>query len=167
MSNHITTLDFSDLEPIQVEFSIGGKSYVMFEATADAAVKYRNRIARSASFADGKLAKVENPADAETLLVSLCLFEKVVTKDGSTGLKPVTEAQVRGFQQRIQRRLFDELIKISELGAEETRESLLATIQVAQEKLAKMDEEGISNRQRSDLKNELNGMEESSCTVES
>jgi hypothetical protein len=35
-------LDFSDLTPIEFPFSYKGKKYVLCEASADAASKYRN-----------------------------------------------------------------------------------------------------------------------------
>lgn len=137
---HDPELDFSDLEPVEIEFELFGESYLLREATADAAVKYRNAIARSASFSDGKVTAVTNIANIEPLLVSLCVF-KLGKPDanGNRAITPLTETTVRNWPSRLLAPLYKRIKEISELDDPVTRESLEKIIEDAQAKLAELD----------------------------
>jgi hypothetical protein len=130
-------LDFSDLTPIEFPFSYKGKKYVLCEASADAASKYRNALLKNAKPGpDGRLASYGEMAEAELVLVAGCLFEAYPDKDGAEKRRPVTVQQLREFPNRVTKPLFERAQKISELMPEkETREVLLKRISEASKKL--------------------------------
>lgn len=131
MTTDTEPLDFSDLAPrYEPVRGPDGRNYILMEATADAAVRYRNAAARAGKWADGKVVGFENIADAEPLLVALCLAE---TNDrGEMRLKhdntPITVAEglIRKWPHRVLKRLFDRVKVLSpDLFPELTREELV------------------------------------------
>jgi hypothetical protein len=109
------TLNFDDLQPIEVPFNYLGKKYVMKEASGDTGCKYRNRLLNSTRMSgEGKPIGFTNYADVEPYLVSLCVFERVDSNDKSKD-KPVKEAEVRSWQNRVVKELHEKIIKISDL----------------------------------------------------
>lgn len=124
-------MNFESIEPISIPVTIAGKNYVLKEATADVACKYRNIILKSTKLnVDGRVTSMEGLADAEPFLVSLCLFEV----DGDK-LKPVPITTIRSWPNRIQKALFAEAKNISELDEKETEAILQKRIKDSQEKL--------------------------------
>jgi hypothetical protein len=100
-----------DLSVREVPVRMGGRRYLLREATAAAACQYRNAVLRSTRLdQDGKPEYVDGLADAGPVLVAGCLFEV----DGD-GLKPVPLATVRGLPSRVQEQLFDRAKRLSEL----------------------------------------------------
>jgi hypothetical protein len=84
---------------------------------------------------------MEGLADAEPLLVSLCLFEAL--RDGSGN--PVSERNVplvtvKSWPNRVQKRLFDWVREKSDLNPAETKESLRKQIAEAQKRLRELEE---------------------------
>jgi Asp-tRNA(Asn)/Glu-tRNA(Gln) amidotransferase C subunit len=125
---------FDDLEPIEVPYRIDGTLYVLREASGDAAVKYRNACMRAARFSEGKIAGIEGAADAEPLLVSLCLYKAdkdgnvPVDRQGNADPRWLVPAQtIKRWPQRVQKALFAKVKAISRLEEDdtETEESLL------------------------------------------
>lgn len=105
-------LDFNDLSPIEVPVSIDGRSYILREATGDAACRYRNALLACTQLGpEGKPSSVKGMADAEPLLVSLCLFDDAG--------KPVSGPTIRKWPARVLKALFDKATEISQLGEEE------------------------------------------------
>lgn len=133
-SDILSGIDFSDLTPIEIPVKIGSKSYVLREASGDVACRYRNKLLQSTRFSDGKPSSIEGMADAEPLLISLCLWEKYDDK-GATKERPVLLQEVRSWPSKIQKKLFDTAKRISELDEEETEESLLKIMRDTQKKL--------------------------------
>jgi hypothetical protein len=121
-----------DLEPQQVKVKIKDKHYHLREASADAAVKFRNATLKAAKMSDGKVVGMENLADAEPLLVSLCLYkagkdeELVLAPDGNPDSRQLVPQQtIRGWPDRTQKVLFDKIKEMSPtLEGKETLESL-------------------------------------------
>src|SRR6516162_4324851 len=59
-------LDYSDLTPVEVPVKIGGKRYILREASGDAAVRYHNANLKVYRYNDaGKLIGMEGTADTE------------------------------------------------------------------------------------------------------
>lgn len=66
--------DFSDLTPVtKAVKNLGKRNYLLHEASTDAAKKYKNCQYASAKYGDGKLERIEGRADADPLLLSLCI----------------------------------------------------------------------------------------------
>src|SRR5262245_33468395 len=86
-------LNFDDLTPVEVPVSIAGKKYILREASADAASRWRNSLMRVTKLGtDGKATFTGEAADTSTFLVSLCLFQP--DKDGAF-TKPVHIAVIK------------------------------------------------------------------------
>lgn len=100
-----------DPDPKSVPVTIGGRKYLLKEATADAAVRYRNAAARAARMTDGKVTGVDGIAEAEPLLVANCLFE--LRGDGGTG-PLVSVTTIKGWAVRVQKQLFDRIKEMSD-----------------------------------------------------
>lgn len=114
----MTEIDLGDLQPIEVPYKLGGKSYILKEASGDAVCKYRNALMKSAKMGDDlRVTSVDGIADVEPLLVSLCLFE--VTEKGH---RPVSTADVRAWPNRVQKALFEKVKEISDLEDKEAKE---------------------------------------------
>lgn len=105
------SLEF-DLELKEIKVKIGAENYVLREATSEVAVKYR-RFIISSRRTDGKGYKVDL-AEAEPVLVSMCLFKE----DG----KLAGEAFVKKLPERILKTLFikaRDMSKMNESGDKE------------------------------------------------
>lgn len=129
-------MNFDDILPVAVDVSIGSKPYILREASGEAARAYRNAVLRAArpSKDGSRLTLGEGMPEAETLLVSLCLFE--ITDKGE---RPVRKQTILEWPNRVQNDLFDRAKQISKgLVNEETEESLLKEIADAQEKLSNL-----------------------------
>lgn len=125
---------FDDPDPKHVTVTIGKESYKLFEASADAAVRFRNSAARAAVLKDGKVVGVNGVADSEVVLVGNCLFH--VNSDGSSG-PPVSEHKIRGWKVSVLKRLFDRVKEISDgLVDPATPEALREQIAELQRQLA-------------------------------
>lgn len=66
-------LNFDDLAPKEIPASIGGKKYILRQASEGAAVAYRNAALKAAKMVDGKIVGMDGVANAEPLLVSMCI----------------------------------------------------------------------------------------------
>lgn len=101
------------------------KKYALYEASGDAATKFRNDLIKDATFVDGKLSKVGKAANAEPLLVSLCLFEIIQNNNGDEVERPVPEAVVKKWPARVQKALFDRIKEISDLDEQSPEKQTL------------------------------------------
>lgn len=83
------TLDFDvdDLAPRSIRVKLGGRDYVLKEASEEAAVRYHNHVMKGARLEDGKVTSITDMASAEPALLASCLFEMRVDKDGSPKLR--------------------------------------------------------------------------------
>lgn len=109
-------LVFDDLEPQQREFEYKGKTYILTEASADAAAKYRNASLRAAKMNDGKITGMDGLADAEPILVARCVFEagenKELRLDGQGNANVqflVPLPKVLGWPDKLVSRLYNEV----------------------------------------------------------
>lgn len=72
-------IDYDDLEPCGVTVTLGKgekkKTYILREATADVAVKYKNRNLAAVRMQDGEVVGVGDQAEADLYLVASCLCE--------------------------------------------------------------------------------------------
>ena len=105
-----------DLPVLEIAVSIGADKYVLREASGDAACRYRNKITSCAKRV-GEEMIVDGPiADAEPLLVSLCLF--AVDAAGVVSVQHVSEQTVRAWPLRVVKTLFEKIQEISPLETE-------------------------------------------------
>lgn len=106
-------LVFDDLAPAERPVRIAGKDYVLREASAETARRYRACSIRGAS-ADkdsGRYTLGDGIGDLEIILVAGCLFERA-GPDGTT-LRQVPEATVRGWPARVVTPLADAVLDLS------------------------------------------------------
>lgn len=130
-------LNFDDLAPIEIPVKVGGKAYLLREASGDAACKWRNALLKATRLGpEGKPVSIDGMADTEPLLISLCLFETADNGDGSrTATKPVSIATIRSWPARVQAKLFAKCKDISALDETETEEALRKRLEDTQRKL--------------------------------
>ena len=117
-----------DLEIIEVPVMLGGKSFVLKEATGAAACKYRNAMLGHTVLGEsGKPVSIKGMADIEPLLVSLCLFEIITNEDSDQIVeKQLTVKDVGKWPAKVVTSLFEKAKEISNLSDEEdTEESLV------------------------------------------
>lgn len=140
----MSELDFGDLTPIELHVRIGGQPYLLREASGEAACKFENaRLERTQFSAEGKVCGLKGMSDIEPLLVSLCLFQQQKLLN-DTLWRPVAEATIRTWPNRVVDRLFKKCKEISGLDAkEDTVASLVAERAEIDIKLAKL--EGAPN----------------------
>lgn len=132
-----TTYDpmtFDDPDPRFVEVTVGKEHFRLYEASADAALRFRNCAARAARLKDGKVVGVDGVADSELVLVSNCLFD--VKPGGEVGM-PVSEHRIRGWKVAVLKGMFDRVKEMSDgLVDPATPEALREQITSLQEQLA-------------------------------
>lgn len=133
-NNDLSRLE--DLSPIEIPFTYQKVEYVLVEANNDAAVKWRNELMKAARMKDGEVVSVNNMADTEPFLVSMCLFR--LKEDGKTRVA-MTIPQVRALPNKVVQKLHAKVIEISEL--KETGLSLDDKITNAEKELAKLREQ--------------------------
>jgi hypothetical protein len=139
-------LNFDDLAPVEVEVKVKGKKYILREATGHAAAQYRNAALKAAKMVDGKVVGMDGLADAEPLLVSLCLYELEDLGNGKPPReRPVPVQVVRGWPARLVTALFTKVRDISDLGEGETAEVLERRIQADQAKLQQLRAQQATN----------------------
>jgi hypothetical protein len=141
--------DAEDLIPHEEEFSIGERSFLLREADEAAVVKWRNlQIKSSRMDGTGKIV-IGEVADANPFLVSLCLFEKKPDKEGNLQLSKVSKDEITKWPSKVVSKIFDRLMVISDLKAEETEESITKQIGQLSEKLKALRErkETLKNEQ--------------------
>lgn len=121
-----------DLTPTTVPVRISGADYVLKEASGAVATTWRNSVFRSTKVdANGRPSSYEGIAEAEPLLVSLCLH------DANGKLVPIQT--VKSWPARIQKSLFEKAKEISGLDEEETPEKLKEGMSKLQTKLDKLE----------------------------
>lgn len=114
--------DLDALEPIEIPFNYNGKEYTLREASGSAATFWRNRVTAATKMGPGgRVQGFKNLADTEPLLVHLCLF------DNATG-ENVPENVVKGWPNRIMKRLYDMAIEISGLDDERDEVKVLRDV---------------------------------------
>lgn len=126
----MSEIRFDDITPIEEHVFVGGVDYLLRETSGDAAVRYDNVRLDCYEYQDSKLVKVQNLANLEPLLVSLCLF--------STGGLPVCEATIRAWPARVQKALYIRAREISRMN--EPAASLEKQIEVLQKQLVESKE---------------------------
>lgn len=141
--------DFDDLTPITENITLGGVKHVVCEASASAAVKWRDVAIRGARMVDGKVVGMDNMARAEPLLVSECLY---TNEEWSRGNKKrhVDIDEVMAFPNRVTAKLYNWIRDNSpDLEPKEDRESLLKKQAELAEKLAALDAEKAAKKEPS------------------
>lgn len=129
-------LDFSAIKVRKIPVTVGKKEFVLYEASGEAAVRYRNAVIRCSTFGpEGKLERADNIASTELLLVQMCLR----TKAGHA----VPDKTIKGWPNRVFKAIFRKAAEISELTAdEEGLPELLKQREELDEKIAELEEKG-------------------------
>lgn len=143
--------DFSDLTPQTATAIIGGKKYLLREATEDQAVKFKNMSAKAVKFKDGETTGIEGAANVEPFLLSLTMVE--VDADGKE--KQVFESFIRTLLARVVSPLFDWVRDASGLGGKDTVESI-------DKKIADLTKKRAEVAKGTDPKGVLNGSDSTS-----
>lgn len=123
-SEGFAEFNFDDLTPQSVPVRYQGSKYILHEADADAAAKFRNLALRNIKLTkDGSIdSDLGGMADLEPYLVSLCLYEIV---EGKQAAHPVPLAVIRSWPSRIIKPLFMWVKENSGLDEKDTRDALL------------------------------------------
>lgn len=135
-------IDFGTLEEIEIPVKIKGKDgkvreYILREASGEAVVQYRNAMFQRTTLGpEGKPTKLQGFGDVEPLLVSLCLFE--TTANGTERNVPVTV--VKAFPGRVQKKLYETALDISDLREEDTIAELEKRLLEAKKKQAEREQ---------------------------
>lgn len=133
--------DLADLSPQAFPFQFQGKSYVLREASEDAAVRWRNAQLAATKLEDGKVSGVDGMADTEPLLVSLCVYEQLYDAQGSpTDTKPVQKPTIRLWPAKVVKRLFEKIKEVSDLTEKEDKAALEKRLTETCVKLAELSE---------------------------
>lgn len=106
-------LDFDDLTPTEIPIKIKGVvKYILKEASADVAIKYRNASMKGASIdTESKRVSPGESAGAEAIAVAASLYE--LFGDGNSKQRPVLLSTVLGWKNDVVKQLFDRLKEIS------------------------------------------------------
>lgn len=129
-------LNFDSLDLTRVPVKIAGAAYVLQEASAGAGRDYRNAQTKTFKIADGKMTGMENTADLDLFLVSLCLF-KVMEVPGV--LSPVPLITLQEWPDKVVSALSAKAKEISDLEDKDTVDTVdkkIAALQKKRELLA-------------------------------
>lgn len=108
--------DFSDLTPVTQEIkNLGKRNYLLHEASTEAAKKYKNCQYASAKYGDGKLERIEGRADADPLLLSLC----ITYDDGDEKGQLVPLRVINNWPERVTKPMIDWVKDHSDLDDKE------------------------------------------------
>ncbi len=124
MSSIHDPIIIDNVAPITVKVTVGGKQYVLKEATEAAHCEYRNTVQKAIKWSEGKQVGVGDMENANSLLLSLCLFELYQPKKDSDTVaeRPVILQQIRSWPRRVTRPLIERCKQISGIIKEETQE---------------------------------------------
>lgn len=154
------TLNLDDITPVEIPFKWKEVNYVLREASGDAAVRYRNMILKSARLGQGGTpTSVDGMVDCEPFLISRCLFE--VCDKGMT--VPVPEKTIRSWPNRVQKRLFEKVLEISDLDVDDTEESLQADRDRIDQRLQEIRSKNGKPTEEDELKNSSDAMTDGSA----
>ncbi len=140
MNDLLAPIDFDNLTVAEIPVRILGRRYILREASGEAYVKYRS--AHKVEFNDsGKAVSVKGEADADMLLVSLCLCNTVndegekVLLDKNGDPQTVNIRIIKSWPNKVRRTLLERIKAISSLDENETEEILVKRLEATQKKL--------------------------------
>lgn len=150
--NDLTPMTYEDPTPKEVQVTIGSQQYVLREASGGTAIKWENAKLKYQKFGtDGNPTVMEGLASTKSLLLSMCLFEAELTKEGKS--KPVPESVITSWPSRIQQDLFDRCKRISGLHEKLDKATLVKNIAEMQADLTEI-EKTEKQQEKSQEKNE-------------
>lgn len=159
--NYTEGVDFADLsKPIEVPIkNLFGKDYVLREAGYGAALSYNNSASRVIQIdpETGKPSAINAVTDDDAQLVASCLFE--LKPNG--GVTQVPYVTVKGWKNSVVQRLAKIAKDISEIGGQDTVESLEKEKLEIDKKIERL------RKKEQDLKNESPATAGASDSVES
>lgn len=104
------------LDIVEIPVEIGGRKYVLREADGHTAAKYRDTITKSVKMTRGQVSGIGGIAEAEPLLVSMCLFAE---DDEGGYTRKISLDTVKRWPSRIVKSLFTKAQEISGLKEED------------------------------------------------
>ena len=117
--------DPDDLEPRVYRFKFRGDVYESREADTGAAARCRSENLKCHKLDDGKLVRIEDTGKLEPLLVALCTFKAVPSKNGSTDFRRMAPEQINDWPSSKTKALYSKIREMSPgLEENETVESL-------------------------------------------
>ena len=139
-------MDLGDLAPVEVPVRIGGKDFVLVEASADAVKRFRAKAMQGVQRGeDGKITGLGGSAEAEPLLVSLCLFPAMADDRTKADRRMNVPLQsVMSWPNRVVAPLFNRAKEISQLDLDDKPEIIRRQIDVLQRRLKELEPKGNS-----------------------
>lgn len=134
---------FDDLTPRSKPATIGGKRYILREASEGAAAKYRDALQEGTRVSQEGEAFVGSNGGADTLLLSLCLFELYDLR-GEEKERSVVLSEVHRWPARIVRPMVDWIKEVSGMTQTATAEGIQKEIAKLQLKLKRLEKDGSS-----------------------
>lgn len=120
--------DFDNITEVIYPFTKGKVNYILREASGEAVARYRNAMGKAIKLGpEGKPVSIDGLADAEFLLVSLCVF---------VGEVSVSISLIKSWPYRIQKVLLEKIHEISPINDKETPDAINKQIEALQAKLA-------------------------------
>jgi hypothetical protein len=133
-------LDFSNLEPIEIEIPYMGQTYYLREATEDIHKQYRSR-AMKCYGNDGVIKNPDMVAETPQWMVQMNLY----TERGGDVNKRVKLDVVKAMPTRVVAKLFTKIRKISGMDADDlTADNLRRRIAELQEQLEELERQEAS-----------------------
>lgn len=138
-----------DFAPVEIPVTVNGVAYVLQDASAGDAAKFKNRSTSGILMEDGKVVGVKGVGELNCYLVSLCL------KKADEKRTPVPLDVISKWPERVVKPLAAKAAEISELNETETEESLVKKINELNKQLETIRESkkalgnGLSNTEAS------------------
>lgn len=114
--------EFATIARDEKPFEYDKKQFVLVEADGEVTARYKAQVYANSVVVDGKFVPKSGMADVEAFLVSLCVFE--IDPQAHGGRKAVTIKEVKSWPGRMVKKLFQAAKKLSQMGDEETIDSL-------------------------------------------
>ena len=140
-SSQVTYLEDKTVQ--EFRYNLGGNAYILRPARGKAAMQYRNETFKAARLNQAGQTTFDGLANAESLLVSLCLRKlATINKDGAMVEVEFTVPRqvIEDWPYKTMKALYEKAQEISQLGQDQSKESVVKQIADLQSKLRDMEE---------------------------
>jgi catechol-2,3-dioxygenase len=107
-------IDFGDLTPIEIPFTVNGKRYFLVEAGSEASAKYLDAIVANTRIEDGKPVGLKGFASHQLSFLAACIY--LSDDKGNRTELLVDRPTVYSWPARVTKQLFEKLEAISEVA---------------------------------------------------
>lgn len=140
---------YDDISLVQVKVTVGKKEYVLQEADADTARRYRNMAVSGAKMDDGKVIGVRGIGDLELFLVGECLFEASETQGTPSLGRKVDAKTLQSWKSYIISDIFRRAKEISRLDEPLTLDDALRQREKLDQTIQQLEEGDAAKKQQS------------------